>query len=417
MATLDLSGQYRRDLGWKLTRSGKRAQQRFYLGRDKNTAQVSETRLQAFWTALEGYFANERKGESPLWEEWSLEIAQAITDGKMVIAPPPPHAALVALFPDDPDIVSAAWKDMLLQHFSSVIGFSGMVAADGYKGRGEFDKPKPIHTGHTLHSAIDTYVEYLHRVHRTAENIVSQTGKKQGERAERMKRHHPDFPPYDLTAKKIEEILLYWGKRPVDAKKRRYSRDTCKNQLILIRAFLRWLHRQSSDMKWKLPPDYLFPRIKIEWLASEVSGEVKKRTFTMSEVGILWKHATPLERIFIALGLNCGFGAAEIGTLAETEIKGSVIKRLRHKTKVFGAWWLYPITRDAVAWARKRKEVLGVTSDYLLVSDSGKPYCAVTVGNNNNQKIRNSWNRLIKRVRQKHPEFPRLSFGKLRKTS
>jgi hypothetical protein len=417
MATLDLSGQYRRDLGWKLTRSGKRAQQRFYLGRDKNAAQVSETRLQAFWSALEGYFAAERKGETPLWEEWSLEIAEAITDGKMVIDPPHPHAALVALFPDDPDIVAAAWQDMLLNHFAGVIGFSGLAASATYKGRGEFDKPKPVHTGHTLHSAIDAYVEYLHRVHRTPENTVSQTGKKQGERAVRLKRHHPDFPLYDLTAKKIEEILLYWGKRPLDAKEKRYSRDTCKNQLILIRAFLRWLHRQSSDMKWKLPPDYLFPRIKIDWLATEVSGEVKKRTFTMEQVGILWKHATPLERAFIALGLNCGFGAAEIGTLAEAEVNGSFIKRLRHKTKVFGAWWLYPITRDAVAWARKRKEVLGFSSDYLLVSDSGKPYCAATVGNNNNQKIRNSWNRLMKRVRLEHRDFPRLSFGKLRKTS
>lgn len=154
------------------------------------------------------------------------------------------------------------------------------------------------------------YIEYLHRVHRTAENIVSQTGKKQGERADRLKRHHPDFPLCDLTAKKIEEILFYWGKRPVDANEKRYSRDTCKNQLILIRAFLPWLHR--SDLPWKLPSDYLFPRIKIEWLPSEVSGEVKKRTFTLSEVGVLWKHATPLERVFIALGLNCGFGAAEM---------------------------------------------------------------------------------------------------------
>jgi hypothetical protein len=172
-------------------------------------------------------------------------------------------------------------------------------------------------------------------------------------------------------------------------------------------------------LQWKLPPDYLFPRIKIEWLASEVSGEVKKRTFTMKQVGVLWQHATPLERVFIALGINCGFGAGEIGTLAEGEIDGSVIKRLRHKTKVFGAWWLFPITRKAIAWARQRKAVLGFSSDYLLVSDSGQPYSAVTVGNNNNQKIRNSWNRLMKRIRQEkdHADFPRLSFGKLRKTA
>jgi hypothetical protein len=186
-----------------------------------------------------------------------------------------------------------------------------------------------------------------------------------------------------LTAKTIEEILLSWGKRPLDARKKRYSRDTCKNQLILVRAFLRWLH--CSDMKWKLPADYLFPRIKIEWLASEVSGKVKKRSFTTEKVGILWKHAAPLERVFIALGLNCGFGAAEIGTLAETEINGSFIKRLRHKTKVFGAWWLFPITRSAIAWARRRKEVLGATSDYLLVSE---PLCR----SRNNAR---SWGRAV----------------------
>jgi hypothetical protein len=414
MATLDVSGQYRRDLGWKLTRSGKRAQQRFYLGRDKNHARVGETRLEAFWNALGGYFAAERKGESPLWEEWSLEIGAAIADGIMVIAPPPPPAALVALFPNDPDVASAGWNDILQTHFAGVVGLSGL-AVFGYQGQGEFNKPKPVHTGHTLHSAVDAYVEYLHQVHKTPENIVSQTGKKQGERAVRLKRRHPDFPLYDLTGKKIEEILFYWGKRPLDANEKRYSRDTCKNQLILIRAFLRWLHR--SDMQWKLPADYLFPRTKIEWLASEVSGEVKKRTFSVKEVGILWENATSLERIFIALGVNCGFGAAEIGTLAEAEVNGNLIKRLRHKTKVFGAWWLYPITRSAIAWARRRKEVLGFTSDYLLVSDSGQPYSAVTAGNNNNQKIRNSWNRLMKRVRHDHPDFPRLSFGKLRKTS
>ena len=426
MATLDRTGQYRRDLGWKRTGSGNRSQQRFYLGRDEDAAALAEKRLEQFWTALERYFGQERDGEECLWEGWSLALAKQIADGKMVVtADLPdhvrPHAEREGL------VAVAGWLNLLKKYFGTICGIEMASAAEAEElqaRRGQFhlDLGKQIlattgqaPTGETFHGAVDGYVAYLHRVHRTPEQAVSQTGKKQGERAVRLKRHHPDFPLYDLTGKKIEEILFYWGKRPLDANEKRYSRDTCKNQLILIRAFLRWLHR--SDMEWKLPPDYLFPRIKIEWLASEVSGEVKKRTFTMKEVGILWEHATPLERVFIALGVNCGFGAAEIGTLAEAEVNGSVIKRLRHKTKVFGAWWLYPITRSAIAWARKRKEVLGFTSDYLLVSDSGQPYSAVTAGNNNNQKIRNSWNRLMKRVRRDHPDFPRLSFGKLRKTS
>jgi len=426
MATLDRTGQYRRDLGWKRAGSGNRTQQRFYLGRDRVAALLAEKRLEQFWTALERYFEHERDGEECLWEGWSLALAKQVADGRIVVtAEVPDH--LRPQVKREGLILVAGWLDLLKKYFGTLFGIEMESAAEAeelqaWRGQFYLDLGRQIlattgkaPTGETFHGAVDAYVSYLHRVHRTAENAVSQTGKKQGERAARLKRHHPDFPLYDLTAKKIEEMLFYWGKRPLDANGKRYARDTCKNQLILIRAFLRWLHR--SDMQWKLPPDYLFPRIKIEWLASEVSGEVRKRTFTVQEVGILWEHATPLERVFIALGLNCGFGAAEIGTLAETEINGNFIKRLRHKTKVFGAWWLYPITRSAILWARKRKEVLGFTSDYLLVSDSGKPYCVATAGNNNNQKIRNSWNRLMKRVRQENADFPRLSFGKLRKTS
>ncbi len=426
MATLDRTGQYRRDLGWKRTGSGIRSQQRFYLGRDKDAALLAERRLKEFWVALERYFRQERDGEECIWEEWSLALAKQIADGVMMVtaAVPDhiqPHVEQEGL------VVVAGWLNLLKKYFGTICGIEMAAQAEVEElqaKRGQFylnlgqqilATTGKAPTGETFHYAIDAYISYLHRVHKTPENVVSQTGKKQGERAARLKRHHPDFPLYDLTANKIEEILFYWSKRPLDAHEKRYSRDTCKNQLILIRAFLRWMHR--SDLQWKLPADYLFPRTKIEWLASEVSGEMKKRTFTMKEVGILWEYATPLERVFIALGVNCGFGTAEIGTLAEREITGSVIKRLRHKTKVFGAWRLYPITRSAIAWARKRKEVLGFTSEYLLVSDSGKPYCTATAGNNNNQKIRNSWNRLMKRVRQDHPDFPRLSFGKLRKTS
>ena len=145
----------------------------------------------------------------------------------------------------------------------------------------------------------------------------------------------------------------------------------------------------------------------------------KKRTYTFKEIGILWQHATPLERVFMALALNCSFGDGEISTLAEPEINGKVIKRVRHKTKVFGAWWLMPITREAIAYARGMKEANGFQSPFLLVTSSGKPYCQPTKGNNKNGKIRNSWNRLLDRIRsiEEHKNFPRLSFGKLRKTS
>lgn len=362
----DGSGQYRRDLGWKKSSSGKRTQHRFYLGHDEDAAALAERRLVKFWAAIERYFEQERDGEDCIWEGWSLALAKQIADGAMVVqAEAPEH--IQAQVEQEPTII-AGWFNMLKEYFGTICGIemAGVKQSQELLARrGQFNidrgkrmleaAGKPAPTGETFHQAIDAYIRYLHQVHQTPEKVVSQTGKKQGERAARMKRHHLDLPLYDLTAKKIEEILLHWGKRPFADLEKRYSRDTCKNQLILIRAFLRWLHR--SDFQWKLPPDYLFPRMKIEWLPTEISGQVKKRTFTVKEVGILWKNATPLERVFIALGINCGFGGGEIGTLAEAEISEKVIKRLRHKTKVFGAWWLFPITRDAIAWARKRKEV------------------------------------------------------------
>ena len=78
MATLDKSGQYRRDLGWKKTGSGNRSQQRFYLGHDKDSLLLPERRLEQFWTALERYFWHERDGEDCLWEEWSLALAKKL---------------------------------------------------------------------------------------------------------------------------------------------------------------------------------------------------------------------------------------------------------------------------------------------------------------------------------------------------
>jgi len=332
MATLDKSGQYRRDLGWKTTGSGNRSQQRFYLGHDKDSASLAERRLEQFWTGLERYFWQERDGQECRWEEWSLALAKQVADGLMVVnADVPVHVQ--PHVEQDGLVAVAGWLNLLKKYFGTICGIEMAEASKAEElqtKRGQFylDLGKRIlattgnaPTGETIHGAIDAYVEYLHQVHRTPEQAISQTGKKQGERAIRLKHHHPDFPLYDLTAKKIEEILFYWGKRPLHAKEKRYSRDTCKNQLILIRAFLRWLHR--SDMEWQLPPAYLFPRIKIEWLPSEVSSEMKKRTFTIKQVGILWKHGTPLERVFIALGINCGFGTAEIGTLAEVEINGA----------------------------------------------------------------------------------------------
>jgi hypothetical protein len=43
-------------------------------------------------------------------------------------------------------------------------------------------------------------------------------------------------------------------------------------------------------------------------------------TFDLEELKILYRYATPLERALMLLGLNCGFGAAESGSLQLNQI-------------------------------------------------------------------------------------------------
>src|SRR5579862_7858891 len=125
MATLDRTGQYRRDLGWKKTASGTRSQQRFYLGRDKDAASLAEKRLEKFWNGLERYWSHNRYEEC-LWEEWSLAIAKQIADGKMVVTVELPRNFREANA--DPEEIqgleaAASWLNVLKDYFGTVCGF------------------------------------------------------------------------------------------------------------------------------------------------------------------------------------------------------------------------------------------------------------------------------------------------------
>ena len=52
----------------------------------------------------------------------------------------------------------------------------------------------------------------------------------------------------------------------------------------------------------------------------------------------------------------------------------------------------------------------------LFSTSSGKALTSQTKGGNRGRYIANAWDRLIARVQKEHPDFRKLSFGKLRKT-
>jgi hypothetical protein len=140
----------------------------------------------------------------------------------------------------------------------------------------------------------------------------------------------------------------------------------------------------------------------------------------------LWKYASPRERLLMALALNCGFGQAEIGSLQQAEIfigqrhphypiNGSFIKRLRSKSEVYGEWKLWDVTEKALEWWCAQRPKTDETA--LLVTKTGRALSAPTKGNNRGGRIPNAWTGLTKRIRKDYPDFPRLSFNKLRKTA
>lgn len=58
------------------------AQHRFYLGRDRAKATLANQRLDLLWDAVKAYCARYRDGETPVWDDTTLTIAQAVARGE-----------------------------------------------------------------------------------------------------------------------------------------------------------------------------------------------------------------------------------------------------------------------------------------------------------------------------------------------
>jgi hypothetical protein len=78
----DGDGIFYRELGWKPGKEpGKFRQHKFYLGSDRTEAQVRYLRLDQVWAATEKRWVREGESGRPLWDEATLQIAQAVSRG------------------------------------------------------------------------------------------------------------------------------------------------------------------------------------------------------------------------------------------------------------------------------------------------------------------------------------------------
>ena len=83
----DARGNHVRNLGWKLTESGGRVHQRYYLGKDPEEARRRNARLEELWSVIEGEADSQK---SAVWTDTTLQIGMAVGGGEAVchLAPP-----------------------------------------------------------------------------------------------------------------------------------------------------------------------------------------------------------------------------------------------------------------------------------------------------------------------------------------
>lgn len=425
----DPLGYYRPYLGWKEAAPGRFIQHRFNLGRELAEAKSRFDRLERVWEVIERRWQQERLEERPLWDEVTLCIGKSIANGEETAALPVPDD----LQADPGDIGS--W----LRHLQQEFPFIKLTLADNHlqqredafweahaagleaKAKEQVERAQALRgkkAGATLHQALDAYAEWI-KTSYVREGHVTGTGRSMLEQVRELKTYGKDCSLVALDGLALHTWVRSWANRPVIRRTDKpCAVDTAKDLIKRIRAFTKWLNSNSA-FDWTKPNGFEWERVKIATTAEEnARSEHGVKRFRLPQIATLWQYATPQERLYIVLGLNCGFGRGEIGTLqlAEVNLDKRLIKRLRTKTTVQGKWRLWNVTVAGIRWYldHRRPETAETA---LLVNRSGKSYQRPTAGGNKNNQIYNAFNKLIDRIHKDDQTFPRLSFNKLRKTS
>jgi len=491
----DAKGRFFRNLGWKQTPKGY-GQHKFYLGRDEANAKIASLKLEALWEAVRRRWkqstpqvARPKDGQSsarlvrpandtatgtpslspspgaivsvgvpemeyvregrPVWDRTMLTIADAIRKGDSVARVPlPEHLGRFGLGSSS----VGDWLDRLRLDVPII----HIELADAQKQReaeAELHEEgvrliergrRLVHrdgAGETLHAALKEYVAALERKHVDLDGTVNATGTTQVRQARFLQEHLPDCPLSDLDTVQILLFQETLALRPPGKRVERISARSARNCIKQLRHFVRWLN-SAPGFSWKRPYDLEFTTIRIPETANEKAAMVRRsqvEVYQLEEIQVLWQHATPLKRLLMLLGLNCGFDAKMIATLQREDVhlrtkhprareirystsdEDSWIFRLRNKTSVYGEWKLWPITVEAIEWWLQQRTAVqvpeGVTA--LLVNGRGRPYDAKTKSNDRNPQIPNLWRGLTEKIRrsENHQSFRKLSFGKLRKTA
>jgi hypothetical protein len=293
----------------------------------------------------------------------------------------------------------------------------------------------------TLHQAMRDFIAWIEEdYYRPHLGRITDYGRNKIRQVKTLMSRHDDIPLTQLNYEEIERMFRFWRQRPPKKDStERISVKSASNYIGELGRFFAWLHR-SSRYPWRKPADLDDIDVTIDRDESRHQERLLQApVFTLDELVLLNRYASPLERVFLLLGLNCGFGMAEIASLTIGELclfkahsprhreilnfqstdKDSFIKRVRRKNGVYGEFLLFPQTVEAIQFVLKRRyqQPNPTPSAPLLLNSRGEPYDKPTKSGNRNQQIPNRFADLLRRIRDDENEISNLSFGKLRKTA
>jgi hypothetical protein len=441
---------------WEVGCEVKVSQPRFYLGHDKNAAEVAALRLDQLWKQVQAEHETRRdvmeidfgieklvsKPPRPIWEPLMLAMAQAIAKGATTFKVPRPYAKqwnldyvkyLANLRRAFPVIQLVAEDD------EGFAAGQSEVQANVERARAVAKMMEVVTgTGQTLHQAFDDYIAKLRSEERPGDSGWHRT---QANQAQRLKLAHKDCLLSAIGLSEMQVMFDHWRFRPnAQRTGKPISVNTAGNQLWQLGSFFDWLHKEPR-YDWRRPADCW---LDINKTIKETTADKAQRyqtiqvpNYSVEELAILYRFASPLMRTMMLLGINCGFKQAELGTLATVEVflkqahplakmlgipanpQDSFIKRVRIKSGVYGEWLLWPETVAAIEWALERRRLTNTERPFVLVTSKGRGYAEKTASGNKPSKVRNYWENLLDTIQAEpdHKDFRRLPFEALRDTA
>jgi hypothetical protein len=475
----DDRGRFRRIIGWKIDKGmaedghtfkvEKPIPQPFYLGTDLDQAKARYLRVKELWSYLLQQYENTkfdysqhtRYGYPPSpfgWNSESLYVAKELAAGRVQITvkrsegqPPDGYAftlsrlgreyPMVIFVPEDRASFEEGadyWRKAAERELSQIqkmpVNIVGELTA-------------------TFHEALAAYIQFVETTDLEPSDTGPRTtafGVTKMEQAKRVKGRQKNIPLSALDFFGCQSLLDFWRNRPLkksrkkDATPRPMTKKTCENHVAELMRFFRWLHK-SSEFNWRKPEDFDELTTKVKEIEEERTSiaHLQVKVYSIDEMAILNKYATPIERVLLLLGLNCGFRGAEQGTLLldhifldrphphaatlheiekfECQSSDHFVLYSRNKSKVYGEFLLWRQTVDAIRWALTQQHEtcsrLGIVSRHLLLTKDGDRFFRRTKGNKNSSQIFSSkWISLTARILKDYPDFPKHPFGTLRDT-